>query len=142
MRSLFKVSVVFIVPLIVTAVAFSPAMAGPGEHSSEKHKLGRQKIGDYTVSVIMIGEPEAGHTVDFDIKLFDNEKDPTALRVWIGAEDAKGSDVVELKKKTTTFVGTAKSPDPLPKDWKVWVELQTESGAAKGSYKLEHDHKH
>ncbi len=67
MKSLFRVGAVSIVVLVITGLTLAPAVAGPGDHkhSEEKHKLGRQKIADYTVSVIMIGEPEAGHSVGF-----------------------------------------------------------------------------
>jgi hypothetical protein len=105
------------------------------------HKLGRQKIGDYTVSVIMVGEADAGHTVDFDVKLFDNDKDPKALRIWVGTEDGKGSDKVQLQKKETTFGAKVKVSDPKPAGSKVWVEVETDKGTAKGSYVLE-EHKH
>ena len=131
----------FLAAMTLTMLSAIFVAAQEQEHADEPHKLGRQKIGDYTVSVIMIGEAEAGHTVEFDIKLFDNDKDPKALRVWVGLEDGKGSDKVQLQKKTTTFGGKVKVPDPKPQASKVWVEVETENGVAKGSYVVE-EHKH
>jgi hypothetical protein len=82
--------------------------------------------------------------ITFDVKLIDAKTDPKALRVWIGTEDAKGSEKATLTKKTTTFGGIAKVPTPLPAETKVWVEIETDSGVSKGSYVVEekHDHKH
>jgi hypothetical protein len=133
-RSPSTVAILLAVVLGISTAPVSRVFAAPGDHkhSEEKHKLGRQKIGAYTVSVIMIGEPEAAHPVDFDVKLFDNDKDPKAIRVWIGTEDGKGSEKVKLEKKTTTFGGRVKMPDTKPENCKVWVEVETESGTAKG----------
>ena len=124
-----------------SAVAAEPAHKH-GE--DEKHKLGRQKIGDYTVSVIMVGEAEAGKAIEFDIKLIDAKTDPKAMRVWIGTEDGAGSVKATATKKTTTYDADAKVPSPLPAGAKVWVEIETDSGTSKGSYALEEakDHKH
>jgi hypothetical protein len=115
----------------------------------EKIKLGRQKIGNYTVSVILVGDPHDQKTVEFDVKLYDQEAsktpppDPKALRAWIGSENAKTEEKIALSKKKTTFGGTVPVPQPLAESAKVWIEVETDSGVAKGSFKLdEHDHKH
>ncbi len=126
---------------IVAALAFGMAVHA-AEGQKEKHKLGRKKIADYTVSVIITGDIHDDKEIEFDVKLFDAKTDPKALRAWIGTEDAKGSEKVELKKKTATFGGVAKVPSPLPDDAKVWVEVETDAGIAKASYEDKHDHKH
>ena len=107
----------------------------------EKHKLGRQKIGNYTVSVILIGEAEAGKEAELDIKLIDAKEEPKALRAWIGKED--GADKAIATKKKTTYDADVKVPSPLPKDAKVWIEIETAAGTEKGSFAIEdkHDHK-
>lgn len=124
----------------------SAAMAEEGHKhgEGEKHKLGRQKIGNYTVSVIMIGEAKPGAEVEFDIKLIDATSDPKSLRVWIGAEDGKGSEKTEAKKGEKTYDADVKVPSPLPEGAKVWVEVESDGVTARGSYALEekHDHKH
>lgn len=108
------------------------------------HKLGRKKIGDYTVSVILIGEAEAGAKVKFDIKLIDANADPKALRVWIGTEDAKDDTKTALVKGEKTYAVEVTVPKPLPAGAKIWVEVETDAGKAKGSYEMEsHDgHNH
>jgi len=110
----------------------------------EKQKLGRQKIGDYTVSVIMVGDIHDDKEIDFDVKLVDAKAEPKALRIWIGSEDGKGSEKATLTKKKTTFGAKAKVPSPLPETPRVWVEVETDSGTTKGSYAIndKHDHKH
>lgn len=149
-----------LITLTAIAAAFAAGTVGPslvpsgdsqvraaeGEHKhgpNEKHKLGRKTIGDYTVSVILIGEVEAGGHVDFDIKLIDAKTDPKALRVWIGTEDAAGSEKADGKKGKTTYTGEVKVPATLPEGAKLWVELETDAGVKRGSYNYEHhDHKH
>jgi len=103
----------------------------------------REVIGDYTVSVITIGEVEAGGHVDFDIKLIDATTDPKALRAWIGTEDGKGSEKAEGKKGKTTYTGEVKVPKPLPEGAKLWVEVEADAGVKSASYDYDtHDHKH
>jgi hypothetical protein len=122
------------------------ALAEDGhQHGKDEiHKLGRKKIGDYTVSVILIGEAEAGAKVKFDIKLIDAKADPKALRVWIGTEDAKDEAKTALVKGEKTYAADVTVPSPLPAGAKIWVEVETDSGKAGGSYEMEsHDgHKH
>ena len=120
------------------------AMAGEGhKHGKEKHKLGRQAIGEYTVSVILIGEAEPGEHVDFDIKLIDAKSDPKALRVWIGSQDGAGSTKATGTKGKTTYTGEVDVPKPLPEGSKLWVELETDAGVKTGSFDIDkHDHKH
>lgn len=128
---------------VLTSAAPAPVVAPDGDHKHGEgamHKLGRQKIGEYTVSAIMFGEAEAGKTVEFDIKLIDAKTDPKAMRVWIGTEDAKGSEKAATTKKTATFGAPVKVPSPLPAGSKAWIEVETDAGVLKGSYAIEEDH--
>lgn len=110
---------------------------------AEKHKLGRKEIGGYTVSVILIGEVEAGKHADFDIKLIDAKTDPKALRVWVGVEDAKGSKKADGTKGTATYTGEVDVPNPIPEKAKLWVEIEADSGVSKAAFDYDkHDHKH
>jgi hypothetical protein len=120
------------------------AAAEPAHDHGQTHKLGRKVIAGYTVSVILLGEVEPGGHVDFDIKLIGATSDPKALRVWVGTEDAKGSEKAQGKKGKATYVGEVNVPKPLPDGSKLWVELETDTGTASGSYEFEKhdDHKH
>ena len=115
---------------------------GQQHGKNEIQKLGRKKIGDYTVSVVMIGEAEAGAKAKFDIKLIDAKTDPKALRVWIGKEDVKAEGKLEATKGENTY--TAEVPVPAELSTAVvWVEIETEAGTSRASYLLQqHDHKH
>jgi hypothetical protein len=128
---------------IAVAVLFNVAAAQHKHGEHEKHKLGRKIIGDHLVSVIVIGGIDHDEQIDFDIKLIDAKTEPTALRVWIGTEDAKGSEKAEGKKGKTTYIGKVNVPKPLPTDAKLWVELVTSQATNRGSFDLEeHGHKH
>jgi hypothetical protein len=115
----------------------------PPHGELEKHKLGRKMIGGYNVSVILMGEVEAGKHVDFDIKLIDAKADPKALRVWVGVEDAKGSKKAAGTKGEATYTGEVDVPNPIPEKAKLWVEIETDGGVSKASFDYEtHEHKH
>jgi hypothetical protein len=147
-KSLFLTVLTVAVAAVTTTFipVASQAVAAEPEHkhgTKRKHKLGRQPIGAYTVSVILIGEVEPGEHVDFDIKLIDAKSDPKALRVWIGTQDAAGSMKATGTKVKTTYTGEVTAPSPMPKDAKLWVELETEEGTKSGSFEMEkHNHKH
>lgn len=114
------------------------------KHSeAEKHKLGRQQIGEYTVSVIMVGEAEAGKEVEFDIKLIDAKSDPKAMWVWIGKQDAPDGEKAKATKGEKTYDADVTVPASVSKDAKVWVALETAKGVVTGSFEMDkHDHKH
>jgi len=130
-----------LVPTVsLTRAAF--AEEGHKHGKDEKRKLGRQSIAGYTVSVIIVGDPHEEKSIDFDVKLIDAKTEPKAIRVWIGTEDGAGSTKAALTKKTTTYVGVAAVPSPLPAGSKVWVEIETDAGTNSGSYSIEDGHKH
>ena len=144
--------------ILGTAIAFAvpsitpnnTALAAP-EHKhgeGEKHKLGKNKVGDVEVSVITIGEVEAGGHVDFSIKIF-TTAEPKALRVWIGTESGEGSKKADGKKGDANQTGILYSgevdvPKPIPAGSKVWVEIETDKGTNKASwsYDTHEGHKH
>jgi hypothetical protein len=135
--------------IVAIALTLGLSFAVAAEEKAELHKLGRTKIGEYTVSTNMRGDPHMVKTVEFDVKLFDKEAsktpppDPKAMRIWIGAEDAKADQKVAMTKKTSTFGATVTVPQPLDeKTAKVWVEIDTAAGTSRGSFSMEHDHKH
>jgi hypothetical protein len=131
---------------LAAAVSFMTAQspASPEHAQGHPHKLGRKPIAGYTVSVILLGEIEPGGHVDFDIKLIDAKNDPKALRVWIGTQDAKGSEKALGKKGKATYTGEVNVPKPLPEGAQMWVELETDAGTASAGYEIEKpgDHKH
>ena len=146
--SMFAIAIAAAVGSGVVANLFvsqpSAAMAEEGHQhgKGEKHKLGKKTVGGIVVSVITIGEVEAGGHVDFDIKLYDVKTEPKAVRVWIGTEDGNGSTKAEGKKEKT-YTGEVQVPKPIPEGSKLWVEIETESGTEKGAWDYDkHDHAH
>jgi hypothetical protein len=127
--------------LVLGLAAIALAQHKHGEN--EKHKLGRKTIGDYLVSVILIGETDHDSHIDFDIKLIDAKTEPKALRVWIGTEDAAGSKKGVGTKGNTTYTGKIEVPKPMPAGAKLWVEIETDAGIKSGWFDHDkHDHKH
>jgi hypothetical protein len=133
------------VELLLPSMHITPSARAEEGHKhgkDEKKKLGRKTIGDYTVSVIVVGDPHDDKTVEFDVKLVDSKAEPKAVRAWVGTEDGKGSEKAELTKKTSTYVGTATLPAPLPAGSAVWIEIETDAGVKSASYSIEDEHKH
>ena len=130
---------------IVLTLGLSFAVAA---EKAEIHRLGKQKIGDYTASANMKGDPHLVKAVEFDVMLFGQdgktpaEKDPKAIRIWIGDEKTADDQKVAMKKKTKTFGATVNVPQPLADSAKVFLEIDTDAGTTRGSYSMEHDHKH
>ena len=141
--SALGVALAFVVPSVSNNVVAAPEH----KHGNEKHKLGKNKIGDVEVSVITTGEVEPGAHVDFSIKVF-TLNEPKALRVWIGTESAEGSKKAEGKKGSTDakgilYTGEVDAPKPIPAGSLLWVELETDKGTQKASWNYDvHDHKH
>lgn len=130
-------------PISSSSIAFADDDKEHKHEEGEKHKLGRQKIGEYTVSVIMVGEAEAGKEVEFDIKLIDAKSDPKAMWVWIGKQDAPDAEKAKATKGEKTYDADVTVPASVSKDAKVWVALETANGVVTGSFEMDkHDHKH
>lgn len=128
-------------------IALSLCAAQEHKHGKDEvFKLGRQTIGGYTVSVNLIGSDlhASGEKAEFSIKLVDAKSFPKSLKVWAGSADAAGATKVEGKKDAKDiYRGEITAPSPYPKEAKLYVEIETDSGTQTGSYKLEvHDHKH
>ena len=122
------------------AAAEKPAApGGPSGHGGEVIELGTNKIGEFTVRASRDKvEFKAGGDAPIDVWVDGGVGNGvTAVRFWIGTEDAKGSikakaDIEDGKWHTHTEV-----PDPMPSGSKLWVEIE-ETGGKKtpGSFDL------
>lgn len=118
--------------------------AAPG-HGGEIVELGTAKIGELTVRASRDkGEIKAGGDAPIDVWLTTADGKPaavTAVRFWIGSEDAKGSikakAEIEDPKQPNHWHTHAEVPSPLPDGAKLWVEIE-EAGGKKtaGSFDL------
>jgi hypothetical protein len=107
------------------------------EHSGETVKLGTIALSGVEITVSQVGAAAAGSEAHFDLLLAFDKVSITALRAWIGTEDAKGS----TKSKADVHEGTAhlhaEVPSPLPADAKLWIEIEVEGQPkAKGAVEL------
>ncbi len=108
-------------------------------HSADqKHELGTATIGAYNVSATRYGQPAPGKEIEVDLRAAGSTA-PTALRLWIGTQDARGSLKAKAEPEADHHHAHVEVPDPLPPDARLWVEIETGSGPpAVGSFAL-HD---
>ncbi len=117
----------------------SAASGGHAGHGGEVIPLGTSKLGAFEVRASRDkGDIKPGGDAPVDVWIDGGVgKGVTAVRFWIGTEDAKGSikakaDIEDGKWHTHTEV-----PSPIPAGGKLWVEIE-ESGGKKtvGSFDL------
>ncbi len=74
----------------------------------------------------------AGKDAPIDVTVTSTGGKPTAVRFWIGTEDAKGSvkakAAIENPAEPNRWHTHAEIPEPLPADSKLWVEVEAEGG--------------
>lgn len=115
-----------------------------GGHGGEVMELGTAKIGDLTVRASRDkGEIRPGGDAPIDVWVTTADGKPamvTAVRFWIGTEDAKASVKakadVEDPNQRIHWHAHAEVPDPLPDGSKLWVEIETGAGKTVGSFDL------
>ena len=106
-----KLPLTFVITIALAAVCtFAQEKHGP----DEKHKLGRKPVGDYTVSVILIGEVEAGKPVTFDIKLIDAKSDPKAASRLDRRRRRKGCNEGRRQEGSDDLQGQDRRAQPDP----------------------------
>ncbi|GFO82361.1 MAG: hypothetical protein A49_19880 [Methyloceanibacter sp.] len=117
----------------------SASGSGHAGHGGEVIQLGTSKLGAFEVRASRDkGEIKPGGDAPVDVWIDGGVgKGVTAVRFWIGTEDAKGSikakaDIEDGKWHTHTEV-----PSPIPAGSKLWVEIE-ETGGKKtlGSFDL------
>ena len=115
-----------------------PDRPAGGEHGSRARiDIGEAKIGGLVVRAFQGGKVAPGKEAEFDLELAGGTNPPVAVRGWIGAESGKGSMKARFDKDGGQHMhGHVDVPDPLPADARLWVEVETKAGAAKGSFQL------
>lgn len=126
------------------AGASTPA-AKPDSHAGHDHdhdhggaviELGAIKIGSFDVKVTRDkGEVVAGKDAAIDASITPGAggaAKPTAVRFWIGTEDAKGSvkakAEIENAKEPDRWHTHAEVPSPIPAGSKLWIEIEDDKG--------------
>jgi hypothetical protein len=119
------------------------AMAEPSDvHEGEKHELGTQQAGVYTVKATQTGEIKPGVEVVFEIVVSGGTTKPTAVRAWVGSEDGQGSAKSKAEAGDKDYHAHIELPASIPANSKLWVELDTASGRQRASFNFpkEDDH--
>ncbi len=117
--------------LSVAAVVAIPALADPGhdhDHATTApttQSLGTLTIDGFEMEVIQDGQVVAGKEATFEIKI-KGDKEPRAVRVWIGIESARGSRKGKAHKHDDKMEVHADVPDPMPEGSKLWIEVEQE----------------
>ncbi len=130
-------------------LAASAPLAAADEHAGHDHAghahgptsaVGAVKIGEVSVAASASGAMAIGKPWHIEVKLTPVQPAPKAVRVWVGAENARGS--VKAKAEAEHAAGGEYSanvevPAPLPADARLWIALETADGqSAKGSIAL------
>jgi hypothetical protein len=124
----------------------SIAKVGEGDHEQEGHgpalELGTATIGDWSTRAARDEDViAAGGESPVDVWLTGGKGKISAVRFWIGTEDAAGSvkalAAIEDAADPTHWHTHVEIPKPLPAGCKLWVEVVDESGAKSvGSFDL------
>lgn len=114
-------------------------------HGGAVVALGEQTIGGFTAKVTRDeGKVEAGKEAAFDADIkpaAGSTAKVSAVRFWVGTEDAKGSVKakadIEDTKNPTVYHTHVEVPSPMPAGSKLWVEIEDDKGAkSTGSFDL------
>lgn len=108
---------------------------GDGHNHGEEVALGSQTIGAFTVKVARDGAVTAGKEASFDVSVEGGK--PSAIRVWIGAQDAAGAVKSKAEAGKEGWHVHAEAPSPIPAGAKLWVEVENDKGeSAVGGFDL------
>lgn len=122
----------------------APKPSAPG-HGGAVIALGEQTIGTFTAKATRDqGEIIAGKDAPIDVTISPaagSQLKATAVRFWIGTQDAKGSvkakAEIEDPKDPNRWHVHAEIPSPIPAASKLWVEIEDDKGGkVVGSFEL------
>ncbi len=91
-------------------------------------QLGEQEQGGFKIKASRDGAIKAGDEAPIDVWVTGGAK-VSAVRFWIGTEDAKGSIKAKAAIEHDNWHTHAEVPNPLPNGSKLWVEIEAEGGA-------------
>lgn len=91
--------------------------------------LGEQVVDGFTVKASRDGDVKPGGDAPIDVWISGGSAKITAVRFWIGTEDAKGSVKARAEIERDNWHTHAEVPNPLPEGSRLWVEIEAEGGA-------------
>lgn len=123
-------------------------LQGEAQHDEDHHgdehahegadKKYSGKIGEYEIVVMQHGDITPQGQAHFDIVLSSHPTAPKAIRIWIGDGSAKGSVKSRAGKGHSPgqYHALVEVPDELPKESKLWIEIQGSDAKQKGAFEL------
>lgn len=119
-------------PATEAPVASKPVEAAAPQGDGHSHgattELGEQPAGGYTVKASRDGEVTPGKDAPIDAWVSGGTAKVSAVRFWIGTEDAKGSVKAKAELERDNWHTHAEIPNPLPEGSRLWVEIESEGG--------------
>lgn len=112
---------------------------GPGDTHTEHlppQSLGSVTAGGFTYDLTHTSPFTPGKEVDIQLKQTAGTGTPKALRLWIGTESARGSVKAKAHNHPEGIDAHVTTPDPLPADARLWIEVETDQGRLTGSVEI------
>ncbi|MBL9121023.1 MAG: hypothetical protein JNL80_14030 [Phycisphaerae bacterium] len=97
-----------------------------GHGHGKEESLGTITLEGATLAVTQDGAVAAGKEASFDFTV--TGATPTAIRVWLGAEDGSGSTKAKAEKEGEGFHVHVDAPASLAADAKLWIEVELADG--------------
>jgi hypothetical protein len=108
------------------------------EHHGEGRSLGSATIGGHTVTVSLAGEVEPGGVAHVEIAVAGGPARPTAVRAWVGGEEARGSVKALAEHKTHGYHAHVEVPAQHAEGSALWIEVESAAGeVARGRFEIE-----
>lgn len=89
--------------------------------------LGEQSAGGFAIRASRDGDVKAGGEAPIDVWVTGGTAKVSAVRFWIGTQDAKGSMKAKASLERDNWHTHVEVPSPLTSDSRLWVEVETES---------------
>lgn len=106
----------------------TPKKDHDGDDHGKPSDLGKADVDGTSVAVTQYGHVHAGEEAVVDVVISGGDHKPSAVRVWVGVESAKGSIKSLLEEKDGKYHGHCDAPATLPEGSKIWVELEADDG--------------
>lgn len=101
----------------------------PAGHGGAIIELGSTTVDGMSVKATRLkGEIKPGGDAPVDVWIDGGLGNATAVRFWIGTEDAKGSVKAKAEVEDGKWHTHTNVPDPLPAGSKLWVEVESKEG--------------
>ncbi len=107
-----------------------------GHEHGPTTQLGMVEAGGFSVKASRDGDIKAGSDAPIDVWVTGGTGKPSAVRFWIGTQDAKGSVKAKAELEKDNWHTHVEVPSPLPADAKLWVEIEADGATSTASFAL------